>query len=57
MQGPPEVEAWAGEGRYRGTLYRETKSREGYTKLVEYGDGRPLDAGILWTERRVYAVL
>ena len=24
---------------------------------VEYGDGCPLDAGILWTKKRVYAVL
>ena len=24
---------------------------------MEYGDGAPLDAGILWTRRQVYAVL
>ena len=38
-------------------VYRETKSGDGYRKLVEYGDGTPLDAGILWTKRRAYAVL
>ena len=38
-------------------VYRETKSGEGYKKLMEYGDGTPLDAGILWTRRRVHAVL
>ena len=33
------------------------KSRDGYRKLVEYGDGTPLDAGIQWTKRRAYVVL
>ena len=57
MGGPPEVEAWAAEGVYKVAVYRETKSGAGYRKLVEYGDGTPLDAGILWTRRRVYAIL
>ena len=57
MGGPPEVEAWAAEGGYKVAVYRETKSGEGYRKLVEYGDGTPLDAGILWTKRRDYAIL
>ena len=55
--GPPEVEAWAAEGGYKVAVYRETKSGDGYRKLVEYGEGTPLDAGILWTKRRTYAVL
>ena len=38
-------------------VYRETKSRNGYRKLVEFGEGTPLDAVILWTKRRIYAVL
>ena len=38
-------------------VYRETKSGDGCRKLVEYGDGSPLDAEILWTKRRAYAVL
>ena len=38
-------------------VYRETKSGNGYRKLVEYGEGTQLDAGILWTKRRTYAVL
>ena len=57
MGGPTEVEAWATEGGYKVAVYRETKSGEGYRKLVEYGDGTPLDAGILWTKRRVHAFL
>ena len=57
MGGPPEVEAWAAEGGYKVAVYRETKSGDGYRKLVEYGEGTPLDAGILWTRRRTYAVL
>ena len=57
MGGPPEVEAWAVEGEYKVAVYRETKSGNGYRKLVEYGEGTPLDAGILWTKRRTYAVL
>ena len=57
MGGPPEVEAWAAEGGYKVAVYRETKSGDGYRKLVEYGEGTPLDAGILWTKRRTYAVL
>ena len=57
MGGPPEVEAWAAEGGYKGAVYRETKSGNGYRKLVEYGEGTPLDAGILWTKRITYAVL
>ena len=57
MGGPPEVEAWAAEGGYKVAVYRDTKSLEGYRKLVEYGDGTPLDAGILWTRRRVYVFL
>ena len=57
MGGPPEVEAWAAEVGYKVAVYRETKSGNGYRKLVEYGEGTPLDAGILWTKRRTYAVL
>ena len=57
MGGPPEVEALAREGGYKVAVYRETKSGEGYRKLTEYGDGTPLAAGILWTRRRVCAVL
>ena len=57
MGGPPEVEAWAAEGGYKVAVYRETKSGNGYRKLVEYGEGTPLDAGILLTKRRTYAVL
>ena len=57
MGGPPEVKAWAAEGEYKVAVYRETKSGEGYSKLVEYGDRTPLDAGILLTKRRAYAVL
>ena len=56
-QGATEVEAWAAEEGYKVAVYRETKSEDGYRKLVEYGDGTPLDAGILWTKRRAYAVL
>ena len=36
MGGPPEVEAWAAEGGYKVAVYRETKSGDGYRKLVEY---------------------
>ena len=57
MQGPPRVEAWAAEGGYKVAVYRETKRGNGYRKLVEYGEGTPLDAGILWTKRRTYVVL
>ena len=57
MGGPPEVEAWAAKGVYKVAVYRETKSGDRYRKLVEYGEGTPLDAGILWTKRRAYAVL
>ena len=57
MGRPPEVEAWAVEGGYKVAVYRETKSGNGYRNLVEYGEGTPLDAGILWTKRRTYAVL
>ena len=57
MGGPPEVEAWAAEGGYKVAVYRETKSGNGYRTLVEYGKGTPLNAGILWTKRRTYAVL
>ena len=57
MGGAPEVEAWAAEGGYKVAVYRETKSGDGYRKSVEYGEGTPLDAGILWTKRRTYAVL
>ena len=46
MGDPPEPEAGGTEGGYKVAVYRETKSGEGYRKLVEYGDGRPLDAGI-----------
>ena len=45
-----------GGGIQNGGVQR-LKSGEGYKKLVEYGEGTPLDAGILWTRRRVYAVL
>ena len=55
--GPPEVETWAAEGALKVAVYRETKSGDGYRELVEYGDGTPLDAEILWTKRRAYAVL
>ena len=51
------MEAWAAEGGYKVAVYRETKSGEGYRKLLEYGDGTPLYAGILWTKRRAYAIL
>ena len=44
MGGPPEVEAWAAEGGYKVAVYRETKSGNGYRKLVEYGEGTPLNA-------------
>ena len=47
MGGPPEVEAWSAEGGYKVAVYRETKSGKEYRKLVERGDGTPLDAGIL----------
>ena len=47
MGGPPEVEAWATEGGYKLAVHGETKSGKGYRKLVEYGDGSALDAGIL----------
>ena len=57
MAGPPEVEAWAAEGVYKVAVYRGKKSGNGYRKLVEYEEGIPLDAGILWTKRRTYAVL
>ena len=57
MGGPPEVEAWAAEGGYKVAVYRETKSGDGYRKLVEYGDGTLLDVGILWTKRRANAFL
>ena len=46
-----------GGGGVQVAVYRETKSGDGYRKLVEYGDGTPLDAGILWTKRRAYALL
>ena len=51
------MQAWAAEGGYKIAVYRETKSWEGYRKLVEYGDVCPMDAGILWTRQRVYTVL
>ena len=57
MGGPPEVEAWAAKGGYKVAVYRETKSGEGCRKLVDYGDRTHLDAGILWTKQRAYAVL
>ena len=57
MAVPPEVEAWAAEGGYKVAVYRDTKSGEGYRKLVEYGDGTPLDAGIRWSKPRAYAIL
>ena len=57
MEGPPGLEAWAAQGGYMVIVYRETKCGEGYTKLVECGDVRPLDAGILSTKKWVYAVL
>ena len=47
MGGPPEVEAWAAEGGFKVAVYKETKSGEGYRKLVAYGNGTPLDAGML----------
>ena len=49
MRGPAEVEAWAAEGGYKVAVYRETKSGKGNRKSVKYGDGPPLDAGILLT--------
>ena len=45
-----------GGGIQIGGVRRNEKPRD-YRKLVEYGDGRPLDAGILWTRQRVNAVL
>ena len=57
MGGPPEVGAWAAEGGYKVAVYRETGSGNGYRRLMEYGEGTLLDAGILWTKRRTYAVL
>ena len=57
MRGPADVEAWAAEGGYKVAVYRETRSGEGYRKLVECGDGTSLGAGFLWTKRRAYAVL
>ena len=57
MGGPPEVEALAAEGGYKVAVYGKTKSGEGYRKLVQYGDGTPRNAEILWTRRRVYAIL
>ena len=57
MGGRSEVEAWAAEGGYRVAGYRETKSGNGYRRLVEYGEGSLLDAGILWTKRRSSAFL
>ena len=47
MGGPREVEALATEEGYKVAVYRETKSRDGYRMLMEYGDGTPLEAGIL----------
>ena len=38
-------------------IYRETKSGNRYRKLVEHREGTPLEAGILSTKRRTYAVL
>ena len=57
MGGPPEVEAWVAEGGYEVAVYRETKSGERYRKFMEYADGNPLDARILWTTRGVYVIL
>ena len=57
MGGPPEVETWALEGGYKVAVYRETKSGEGYRELVQHWEGTPLEAGILWTRRRVCPVL
>ena len=51
------MEAWAAEGGYKVAVHRETKSGERYRKLVEYGEGTPLDAGMLWTKGITYAVL
>ena len=45
------------EGELKLAVYRGTKSGEGYSELMEYGDGSRLHAGILWTRRRVYAIL
>ena len=53
MGAPPEVEARAAEGGYKVAVYRETKRGGGLRKLVEYWDGCPLDADILWTKRSV----
>ena len=57
MGGPPEVEAWAVGRGFCVTVYRETRNGEGYRKLVDYGEGDPLGAGILGNKKRVYTVL
>ena len=57
MGRPPEVKAWVADGGYKMAVYRETKTGDRYRRLMEYGDGTPLDAGILWTKQRAYAVL
>ena len=45
MRGPTEVEAWAAEGGYKVVVYRETKSGNGYRKVVLWGvRGRRSDA-------------
>ena len=36
--GTQELQAWAAEGKYKVAVYRETKSGDGYRKLVEYGE-------------------
>ena len=51
------MEAWAAEGGCKVAVYREKKTGDGCRKLLEYEDGTPLEAGILWTKRRAYAVL
>ena len=57
MGGPPEVEAWAVKSGYRVKVYRETKDREGYRKIQEYGGEKGMHVGILWRKTRVYEVV
>ena len=57
MGGPPEVEAWVMGRGCSVPVYRDARNGKGYRKLKEFQDGSTLGAGILWSKRRVYAVL
>ena len=46
-----------GGGGIQSGVLQGDKKRRRVQKIVEYGDGTPLDAGILWTRQRGYAVL